>query len=511
MGDSDDLEDSLTVGMWLRDFSNKNTSMGKSSCCPSGPGPLDGHRIPSFAAPCSPLAADPACMGMAHTPCKPPISSFTSRTVHHAMAMHPQLADDIDHETNPHVKPPCSYATLTCMAMEVSDKPQITLSAIDEWITDNFCNFRHADPSWQNSIQNNLSLNKCFIRVPREKGEPGKGGFWKLDPQYADQLKNGASKKRRMTPVQLHSAFTKRAQQEAKCVASPAASASTSKNILNVSVESQQLLEEFEQVTSDLNSNPAGYKRKQPSLKPMARAPSAMMPHVMSLMRCPVATSSAWAASCGEPMIQVLQPGLEERAAPLVHSVINIIVDRCSQEARGLLRSCAMREEDDSSHVTPFGGSSASKWEQLLILSSPQPAAAFCLGCMLQWINVEPECPLCRQPVEEVQFPLLENETTRGHLLEAVLLPWLRRELQAICESRWLQAHRAEARILHTLRVSSPVAEPMVQVLQPDLGACAAPLVHGGISIIVDHCKKSTEQLSRGKRSPERMKKDWTE
>ncbi|CAM9134030.1 unnamed protein product [Bubo scandiacus] len=71
-------------------------------------------------------------------PASPPISS-TSRTAHHAMAMHPQLADGIDHETNPRVKPPYSYATLTCMAMEASDKPQITLSAIDEWITDNFC------------------------------------------------------------------------------------------------------------------------------------------------------------------------------------------------------------------------------------------------------------------------------------------------------------------------------------------------------------------------------------
>uniref|UniRef100_A0A8C0EYC6 Fork-head domain-containing protein n=1 Tax=Bubo bubo TaxID=30461 RepID=A0A8C0EYC6_BUBBB len=124
-----------------------------------------------------------------------------------------------------------------------------------------------------NSIRHNLSLNKHFIRVPREKGEPGKGGFWKLDPQYANQLKSGASKKRRMTSVQLHLAFTKRAQPEAQCVTSPAASAPTSKNILNVSVELQQLLEEFEEVTGDLNANPAGHKCKQPSLQQVAKAP----------------------------------------------------------------------------------------------------------------------------------------------------------------------------------------------------------------------------------------------
>ncbi|KFZ67910.1 Forkhead box protein J1, partial [Podiceps cristatus] len=228
-----------------------------------------------FAAPCSPLAADPACMGLPHTPCKP-ISSSTSRTAHHAVPVHPQLAEDIDYKTNPHVKPPYSYATLICMAMEASKKPKITLSAIYKWITDNFCYFRHADPTWQNSIRHNLSLNKCFIKVPREKGEPGKGGFWKLDPQYADRLKNGAFKKRRMPPVQIHPAFTKKAQQETWCVASPAASDCTSNNILNVNMESQQLLEEFEEVTGNQNWNPAdgkaGHKRKQPLPKRTAKA-----------------------------------------------------------------------------------------------------------------------------------------------------------------------------------------------------------------------------------------------
>ncbi|NXY50927.1 FOXJ1 protein, partial [Ceuthmochares aereus] len=226
------------------------------------------------AAPCSPLAADPACMGMPHTPCKP-ISSSTLRTVHHAMAMHTQLTEDIDYKTNPYIKPPYSYATLICMAMEASKKPQITLSAIYKWITDNFCYFQHADPTWQNSIRHNLSLNKCFIKVPREKGEPGKGGFWKLDPQYADRLKNGAFKKRKMPPVQIHPAFTKKSQQEARCIPSPAASTCTFNNVLDINTQSQQLPKEFEEVTGDQNWNPAdgkaGHKRKQPLPKRTAK------------------------------------------------------------------------------------------------------------------------------------------------------------------------------------------------------------------------------------------------
>ncbi|EDV27968.1 uncharacterized protein TRIADDRAFT_17444, partial [Trichoplax adhaerens] len=94
-------------------------------------------------------------------------------------------------------KPPYSYATLICMAMKESKKSKITLSAIYNWIRENFMYYRIADPSWQNSIRHNLSLNKCFTKVPRKKDEPGKGGFWKIDPAHADMFVDGIFRKRR--------------------------------------------------------------------------------------------------------------------------------------------------------------------------------------------------------------------------------------------------------------------------------------------------------------------------
>ncbi|NWH41948.1 FOXJ1 protein, partial [Chloropsis hardwickii] len=188
----------------------------------------------------------------------------------------PALPGDIDYKTNAHAKPPYSYATLICMAMEASKEPKLTLAAICKWISDNFCYFRRAHPSWQSSIRHNLCINQRFVKVPREKGEPGRGAFWKLHPQYAKWLKSSACKGRGALPEHIPPASSRRAQRGARRAPSPTTAPCRSRSSLEVGAELQRLLQEFEEFESSHNWSPvesqAGQQSKQHWPTPPAEA-----------------------------------------------------------------------------------------------------------------------------------------------------------------------------------------------------------------------------------------------
>ncbi|XP_011557745.3 forkhead box protein N2-like [Plutella xylostella] len=114
-----------------------------------------------------------------------------------------------EYRTNAALKPPYSYSTLICMAMRCNDG-KMTLAAIYSWIRDNFKYYRQAEPSWQNSIRHNLSLNKVFVKVARSKQEPGKGGFWKLDLAHLEGTRRIANRphKKKKTPPKVREEVT---------------------------------------------------------------------------------------------------------------------------------------------------------------------------------------------------------------------------------------------------------------------------------------------------------------
>ncbi|KAG7453290.1 winged helix DNA-binding domain-containing protein, partial [Guyanagaster necrorhizus] len=81
----------------------------------------------------------------------------------------------------PGERPEYTNSQLTRLAIYGHPRHEATLNQILQAIEDRFDWYRKENKAWRNSIRHLLSLESFYVKVERQKTDPGSGSYWTLN------------------------------------------------------------------------------------------------------------------------------------------------------------------------------------------------------------------------------------------------------------------------------------------------------------------------------------------
>ena len=94
-------------------------------------------------------------------------------------------------------KPPYSYVALITMAIRSSPDEKMTLAEILKFIYENFHYYRMCPLKWRDSVRHSLTLNDCFVKLPRDIHDQIRGHYWTVDPSSEMMFDEGKYRRRK--------------------------------------------------------------------------------------------------------------------------------------------------------------------------------------------------------------------------------------------------------------------------------------------------------------------------